>query len=64
MLKELKDQSGETAGHKTQNESLQRRLQILEDEAEEADRNMRETNEKYESMPNCKGLLLLQDISR
>ena len=31
-------------GH--QNESNQRRLQILEDEAEEADKNLRETNEK------------------
>ncbi len=31
----------------THNESLQRRLQLLEEEAEEADKNIRETNEKY-----------------
>ena len=32
---------------RTQNESLQRRLQLLDEEAEESDRNIRETNEKY-----------------
>lgn len=31
----------------TQNEALQRRLQLLEEEAEESDKNLRETNEKY-----------------
>lgn len=30
----------------TQNEALQRRLQLLEEEAEESDKNLRETNEK------------------
>jgi tropomyosin len=30
----------------TQNETLQRRLQLLEEEAEEADKNLRETNDK------------------
>jgi tropomyosin len=29
------------------NETLQRRLQLLEEEAEEADKNLRETNERY-----------------
>ena len=43
IKKEL-DQSG---AHGTQNESLQRRLQILEEEAEEADKSLRETNDKY-----------------
>jgi len=33
--------------HATQNETLQRRLQLLEEEAEEADKNLRETNDKY-----------------
>ncbi|KAH8127973.1 tropomyosin like-domain-containing protein, partial [Trichoderma asperelloides] len=31
----------------TQKETLQRRLQLLEDEAEEADKTLREANEKY-----------------
>ena len=31
----------------SQNEALQRRLQLLEEEAEESDKNLRETNEKY-----------------
>lgn len=34
----------ETGNH---NDSLQRRLQLLEEEAETSDRNLRETNEKY-----------------
>jgi hypothetical protein len=33
----------------TQKETLQRRLQLLEDEAEEADKTLREANEKYVS---------------
>lgn len=33
----------------TQNETLQRRLQVLEDENEETDRQLRETNEKYDT---------------
>lgn len=32
--------------HGTENEALQRRLQLLEEEAEEADKNLRETNDK------------------
>ncbi len=42
-----KDLVKEHSEHSNQNESLQRRLQLLEEEAEEADKNMRETNEKY-----------------
>lgn len=45
-IKEAKGIAAESRDHSTQNESLQRRLQLLEDEAEEADRNMRETNDK------------------
>lgn len=48
--KKLKEELASDGSNKTQNESLQRRLQLLEDEAEEADRNMRETNDKYDSM--------------
>lgn len=47
-LKDAKDAANQSAQHDTQNEALQRRLQILEEEAEEADRNLRETNEKYD----------------
>lgn len=37
----------EGSGSITQNEALQRRLQLLEEEAEEADKTLREANEKY-----------------
>ena len=47
-IKEAKAAAEESGQHGTQNESLQRRLQLLEEEAEESDRNIRETNEKYE----------------
>lgn len=44
--KELKESADASGGHMSQNEALQRRLQLLEDEAEEADKNLRETNDK------------------
>jgi tropomyosin len=46
-VKEAKDAANQSAQHDTQNEALQRRVQLLEEENEEADRNLRETNEKY-----------------
>ncbi len=46
-LKDAKTLADESSHHGTQNEALQRRLQLLEDEAEEADKNLRETNDKY-----------------
>ena len=45
-IKDAKSAADESAQHGTQNETLQRKLQMLEEEAEEADRNLRETNEK------------------
>lgn len=45
--KDLKATAGDSHQHATQNETLQRRLQLLEEEAEEADKNLRETNDKY-----------------
>jgi tropomyosin len=45
--KDLKVTAGDSDHHATQNEALQRRLQLLEEEAEEADKNLRETNDKY-----------------
>ncbi|OAL18548.1 hypothetical protein AYO22_10525 [Fonsecaea multimorphosa] len=45
-LKEAKALAGESAQHSTANESLQRKLQVLEEEAEQADKTLRETNEK------------------
>jgi hypothetical protein len=48
-LKDAKAAVDESAQHGTANEGLQRRLQLLEEEAEEADRNLRETNDKYVS---------------
>lgn len=50
--KELAATAGDSHSHATQNETLQRRLQLLEDEAEEADKNLRETNDKYGPV-NC-----------
>lgn len=47
-------EQGSKAG--THNESLQRRLQLLEEEAEESDKQMRETNEKYRHPPAPKAI--------
>ena len=44
-----KKDADEGIQHGTQNEALQRKVTVLEEEAEEADRNLRETNEKYAS---------------
>lgn len=49
LHKDAKAAVEESAQHGTQNESMQRRLQLLEEEAEENDKNLRETNEKYGS---------------
>jgi tropomyosin len=46
QLKDAKAVAEEGGHHGTQNETLQRRLQLLEEEAEEADKNLRETNDK------------------
>lgn len=46
-IKDLKKSADEGQQHGTQNETLQRRLQLLEEEAEEADKTLREANEKY-----------------
>ena len=48
--KNLKAEVEQSGQHGTQNETLQRRLQLLEEEAEESDKNLRETNEKYECL--------------
>jgi len=45
-VRDLKGIAYKNTEHSTQNETLQRRLQLLEDEAEEADKALRETNEK------------------
>lgn len=45
-VKDAKAIADQSSHHGTQNEALQRRLQLLEDEAEEADKNRRETGEK------------------
>jgi tropomyosin len=46
QLKDAKAVAEESGHAGTQNETLQRRLQLLEEEAEEADKNLRETNDK------------------
>lgn len=45
-IKDFKKVADEGQEHGTQNETLQRRLQLLEEEAEEADKTLREANEK------------------
>lgn len=47
---DLKKEVDSMGGQGTQNEALQRRLQILEEEAEEADKSLRETNDKYDHL--------------
>lgn len=46
-IKDCKKAADEGQQHGTQNETLQRRVQLLEDEAEEADKTMREMKETY-----------------
>lgn len=46
MHGEAKNAADESAQHGTQNDALTRKLQLLEEEAEENDKNLRETNEK------------------
>lgn len=46
-IKDFKKAADEGQQHGTQNETLQRRLQLLEEEAENADKTLRESNEKY-----------------
>jgi len=45
-LAEAKNAADSGAAHSSELDALQRKLQLLEDEAEEADKNLRETNEK------------------
>lgn len=45
-VRDLKKAASDGEQHGTHNETLQRRLQLLEEEAEEADKTLRETNEK------------------
>lgn len=52
MHGEAKNAADESAQHGTQNDALTRKLQLLEEEAEENDKNLRETNEKYVSSDN------------
>lgn len=46
-LKDAKAAADDSAQHGSQNESLSRRLQVLEEEAEEYDKKLKETTEKY-----------------
>ena len=46
-ISEFKKAADEGQQHGTQNETLQRRLQLLEEEAESADKTLRDANEKY-----------------
>lgn len=49
--KELKVKVEATGQQSIQSEGLQRRVQLLEEEAERADENIRDTNEKYVEAP-------------
>jgi tropomyosin len=50
-IKALKKAVDESQHHGTQNETLTRRLQLLEEEAERADKTLRDANEKYATHP-------------
>lgn len=50
-IKDFKKAAEDGTQHSTTNESLTRRLQLLEEEAEEADKTLREANEKYVEVP-------------
>ena len=58
-INEHKKTADQSSDQSNQNENLQRRLQLLEEEADQADKNMRETNEKYvipstrQQQPHC-----------
>ena len=45
-IKDLQQDVDKTSSAGTHNETLQRRLQLLEEEAESSDKTIRETNEK------------------
>lgn len=53
---DAKSAAEESSQHGTQNETLTRRMQLLEDEAEENDKNLRETNEKSVCPALCPGV--------
>ena len=57
-IKEAKAAAGESAQHGQQNEALTRRLQLLEEEAEEADKTLRDTSQKYDHL-QCIEMLIL-----
>lgn len=46
-ISDFKKAAEEGSQHGTKNETLQRRLQLLEEEAEDADKTLRDANEKY-----------------
>lgn len=50
-IKDFKQAAEDGTQHSTTNETLTRRLQLLEEEAEEADKTLREANEKYVEVP-------------
>lgn len=50
-IKDFKKAAEDGTQHSTNNEALTRRLQLLEEEAEEADKTLREANEKYVEVP-------------
>ena len=52
LHKDEKSRADQSTHHSSENEALQRRVQLLEDEAEEADKNLRESNEKF-VVPAC-----------
>jgi tropomyosin, fungi type len=45
--KDLKASADQSSAHSSTAENLQRKVQVLEEEAEKTDRDLREANEKY-----------------
>ena len=46
-IKDAKAAADESGQHSTQNEALQRKLQVLEQEAEESEKTLRDTHDKF-----------------
>lgn len=51
LVKTFKEEAGAGAAAGSQAETMQRKIQVLEEEAEESDRTIRELNEKWVPFP-------------
>lgn len=65
VVKDLKASADQGQVHGSENEALTRKIQLLEEEAEESDKTLREANERfvpYLSLPAATGLFQVTNI--